>query len=89
MVILSRDRCISLFSLSCSISVKSLLNLYLGKLYSLGGWVFGEDLGMLRTITLGSCVSVQGTFVRALPDGRIAVKVGPNVYEGRPVSSAA
>ena len=39
---------------------------------------------MLRTITMGSCVSVQGTFVRALPDGRIAVKVGETVYQGRP-----
>lgn len=44
---------------------------------------------MLRTITMGSCVSVQGTYVRALPDGRIAVKVGQRVYEGRPVKVAA
>jgi len=44
---------------------------------------------MLRTITMGSCVSVQGTYVRALPDGKIAVKVGQKVYEGRPVKAAA
>jgi len=44
---------------------------------------------MLRTIILGSCVSVQGTYVRELPDGRIAVKVGQQVYEGRPVKIAA
>ena len=44
---------------------------------------------MLRTITMGSCVSVQGTYVCALPDGRIAVKVGQKVYEGRPVKAAA
>ncbi len=44
---------------------------------------------MLRTITLGSCVSVQGTFVRTLPDGRIAVRVGQLVYAGKPVRSAA
>lgn len=44
---------------------------------------------MLRTITLGSCVSVQGTFVRSLADGRIAVKVGQKIYEGRPVKVAA
>ncbi len=44
---------------------------------------------MLRTITVGTCVSVQGTFVRALPDGRIAVRVGDTIYEGRPVKQAA
>ncbi|WP_280817677.1 MULTISPECIES: hypothetical protein [Parasedimentitalea] len=44
---------------------------------------------MLRTITMGSCVSVQGTYVRALPDGKIAVKVGQKVYEGRPIKAAA
>ena len=41
---------------------------------------------MLRTIALGSCVSVQGVFVRAMPDGRIAVKVDKTVYAGTPVS---
>ncbi len=44
---------------------------------------------MLRTIIMGSCVSVQGTYVRALPDGRIAVKVGRQVFEGYPVKVAA
>jgi len=44
---------------------------------------------MLRTITMGSCVSVQGTFVRTLPDGRIAVRVGAMVYHGRPIVAAA
>ena len=44
---------------------------------------------MLRTITVGSCVSVQGTFVRTLPDGRIAVMVGKTIYSGTPVKSAA
>jgi hypothetical protein len=43
---------------------------------------------MLKTITLGSCVSVQGTFVRKLPDGRIAVRVGQTVYSGTPVQTA-
>ena len=47
----------------------------------------GRD--MLRTITVGTCVSVQGTFVRTYPDGRIAVKVGQTVYAGRPVGQAA
>ena len=44
---------------------------------------------MLRTIVLGSCVSVQGTFVRALPDGRIVVRVGGKTFAGRPVQQAA
>lgn len=41
---------------------------------------------MLRTITLGSCVSVQGTFIKSMPDGRIAVQVGKTVYAGKPIS---
>ncbi|WP_432691394.1 hypothetical protein [Pseudooceanicola sp. C21-150M6] len=44
---------------------------------------------MLRTITVGSCVSVQGTFVRTLNDGRVEVRVGNQVFSGVPVSSAA
>jgi hypothetical protein len=40
---------------------------------------------MLRTITLGSCVSVQGIFVKDMPDGRVAVKVDDTVYAGTPV----
>ena len=40
---------------------------------------------MLKTITLGSCVLVQGVFLRALADGRIAVSVGSTVFEGHPV----
>lgn len=41
---------------------------------------------MLRTITQGSCVSIQGTFVRSMPDGRIAVQVDNTVYSGVPVT---
>jgi hypothetical protein len=37
---------------------------------------------MLRTITLGSCVSVQGTFVRENPDGRISMQVDNTIYSG-------
>jgi hypothetical protein len=44
---------------------------------------------MLRTIVLGTCVSMQGIFVRKLPDGRIAVRVGKKIYEGKPVTAAA
>ena len=44
---------------------------------------------MLKTITMGSCISVQGTFVRALGNGKIAVLVGPRIFEGTPVASNA
>lgn len=44
---------------------------------------------MLRTIRLGSCVSVQGVYVGLLPDGRMQVRVGERVYTGFPVSGAA
>ena len=39
---------------------------------------------MVRTITLGSCVSVQGLFVNTLPDGRIVVRVGGQEFSGWP-----
>ena len=44
---------------------------------------------MLRTIVMGSCVSVQGLFVRALPEGRILVRAGGRVYAGTPVGAGA
>ena len=44
---------------------------------------------MLRTITIGSCVSVQGTFVRTLANGRIAVRVGKRIFAGLPVGQQA
>ncbi len=44
---------------------------------------------MLRTILLGSCVSVQGTFVRKLKDGRIVVRVGNTDFKGKPVAAQA
>lgn len=44
---------------------------------------------MMRTITLGSAVSIQGTYVRALPDGRIVVRVDDTSYAGIPVIKAA
>jgi len=40
---------------------------------------------MVRTITQGSCISVQGLFVRILDDGRVVVRVGNREYVGRPV----
>jgi len=44
---------------------------------------------MIQTIVLGSCVSVQGAFVGRRPDGRIVVRVGDRLFEGRPVNQAA
>ncbi len=44
---------------------------------------------MLRTITIGSCVSVQGLLVRDLADGKIVVRVDDRLYEGRPVVAKA
>lgn len=44
---------------------------------------------MLRTITLGSCVSVQGTYVRTLTDGRILVRVGSREFVGLPTVQQA
>ncbi len=44
---------------------------------------------MLRTITLGTCVSVQGVFERALDNGRILVRVGDRLFEGVPVGKKA
>lgn len=41
---------------------------------------------MLRTITIGSCISVQGTFIRKLDNGKVVVRVGDKTFTGRPVS---
>ena len=43
---------------------------------------------MLRTITLGSCVSVQGIVVGQLADGKIMVKVDEKTFVGFPVVQA-
>ncbi|MCK8463249.1 hypothetical protein MUY35_05230 [Aliiroseovarius sp. S1339] len=40
---------------------------------------------MLRTIVLGSCVMVQGQYVRDLSDGRIVVRVEDRLFSGHPV----
>lgn len=41
---------------------------------------------MLRTITVGSCVSVQGLFIRDNGDGKIVVRVDEKLFVGYPVS---
>ncbi len=40
---------------------------------------------MLRTITIGSTVSIQGIFLRTLADGKIAIGVGNRTFVGKPV----
>jgi hypothetical protein len=40
---------------------------------------------MIRTINIGSCVSVQGLFVSQLSDGKIVVKVDEKTFVGFPV----
>ncbi|WP_086450993.1 hypothetical protein [Marivivens niveibacter] len=40
---------------------------------------------MLRTITIGSCVAIQGLYVRDSENGRVVVRVGDKHYVGRPV----
>jgi len=53
------------------------------KRWNSGGFI------VLRTIEVGSCVSVQGVLVRQLDNGRIVIKVGDRTYEGLPISSQA
>ena len=40
---------------------------------------------MIRTISIGSTLQVQGTSVGVAPDGRLMVQVGKVVYSGQPV----
>ncbi|WP_274520084.1 hypothetical protein [Meridianimarinicoccus roseus] len=42
---------------------------------------------MLKTIMIGTCISVQGTFVQVLNNGKVAVQVGSRVFEGTLVGS--
>jgi len=41
---------------------------------------------MIRTITVGSCIFVQGMFERDLGNGQIAVRVGEQTYVGKAVA---
>ncbi len=41
---------------------------------------------MIKTIQVGSCVSVQGVFVRNAEDGKIVIRVGNRIYQGKPVA---
>ncbi len=44
---------------------------------------------MLRTISIGSCVSIQGLMVGQLSDGQIKIVVDDKTYVGRPVVAPA
>jgi len=41
---------------------------------------------MLRTITIGTTVSVQGIFIRDMPDGRVSVKVDNDIFTGKSIT---
>ncbi|MDR7124213.1 hypothetical protein J2X53_001031 [Pseudorhodobacter sp. 4114] len=41
---------------------------------------------MLRTIAVGSCVSIQGLLVRTLSDGKLVIKVDEKLFVGFPVA---
>ena len=40
---------------------------------------------MLRTIAIGSCISVQGIFEGFMPNGLIRVRDGNRIYVGKPI----
>ncbi len=42
---------------------------------------------MLRTINVGSCVSVQGLLVQQLTNGKVVIEVDHKRYTGYPVVS--
>ena len=44
---------------------------------------------MIRTIIIGSCVSVQGIFVRSLQDGRIVIRADNPEFSGFPIAKSA
>lgn len=40
---------------------------------------------MIRTITIGSYISIQGFFAGAMANGNILVRVGNRTFEGKPI----
>lgn len=40
---------------------------------------------MLKTVVIGSYISVQGLFEKLAPNGNVIVRVGTRTYEGKPV----
>jgi hypothetical protein len=41
---------------------------------------------MIRTISIGHYISIQGIFEGAASNGNILVRVGSRTYEGKPVN---
>lgn len=41
---------------------------------------------MLRTISVGSHVQIQGLLVKTLEDGKLVISVGGHMYAGKPVN---
>lgn len=46
----------------------------------------GEN-DMIKTVTVGEYQSIQGWFVRNLPDGKVVVRVGQKLFSGLPVDN--
>ena len=46
-------------------------------------------MNVLRTITVGKYISIQGVCVRTLPNGLMEVRVGNRIFSGIPVERAA
>ncbi len=46
------------------------------------------DMTVLTTVIIGTCVSIQGNFVRKLANGMVTVRVGDKQFTGHPVVSA-
>jgi hypothetical protein len=40
---------------------------------------------MIKTVTIGSYISVQGIFVKMLPNHLMQVRIGSTIYTGHPV----
>lgn len=45
-----------------------------------------EERKMLRTITIGSHIQVQGLLVRTLANGKVIISVGEQEFEGKPIT---
>ncbi len=42
---------------------------------------------MIRTISIGSYISIQGLFEGLAPNGNIFVRVGTRTFEGKPIGA--
>lgn len=42
---------------------------------------------MMTAVTLGSSVTIQGIFVRTLANGKVLVRVGKDMFAGKPVTA--